>query len=354
MLRELAVRREELPGGSVPTIYFGGGTPSLLTSTELEGLFAEIRRAGYWRGELETEITFEANPDDLTADVIRMLADSPVNRLSIGIQSFNEEDLRFMNRAHDARQALTAVEKVREVGFDNLSIDLIYGAQTTSDLTWQQNLEFATELEVDHIAAYALTVEPKTALGHRVATGAVPDTSDERFATHFGMLIDHLTATGYEQYEISNFARPGHRSRHNSGYWTGQPYLGIGPGAHSFDGKNRRRWNVSNNNRYAKVWPEVGDYSAYLDVGPLLFEEENLSLKDRYNEYVMTGLRRIEGITPGEISRKFGADLAQYFESEMAAHLANGNLRPLTAENIYRLSRRGLEVADGVAADAFY
>ena len=357
MVRELAIRRTELPAVSVPSIYFGGGTPSLLTAAELDRIFTAIVQNGYWGGAPiasgGTEITLEANPDDLTDETVAMLVASPVNRLSIGIQSFDEADLRFMHRAHDAAQALSAVEKVQAAGFDNLSIDLIYGGQTTSDATWQRNLDLATDLGVNHIASYALTVEPKTALGHRVATGAVPDTSDERFATQFAMLVDHLTDHGFEHYEISNFARPGHRSRHNSGYWTGQPYLGIGPGAHSFDGAHRRRWNVSNNTRYAKVWAEVTSYADFVAAGPLLFEEEILTQRDRYNEYVMTGLRRTEGVAVAELEQRFGGELGRHFVNEMVPHLRNGNLESVEDTAIYRLSRRGLTVADGVAADAF-
>ena len=353
IVRELAVRRAELPAGSVPSIYFGGGTPSLLTGAELDRIFSAIVQNGYWGGCAGAEITLEANPDDLTDETVAMLAASPINRLSIGIQSFDEVDLRFMHRAHDAAQALSAVEKVQAAGFDNLSIDLIYGGQTTSDATWQRNLDLATSLGVNHIASYALTVEPKTALGHQVATGAVPDTSGERFATQFAMLVDHLTDHGFEHYEVSNFARPDHRSRHNSGYWTGQPYLGVGPGAHSFDGACRRRWNVNNNARYAKVWAEVTSYADFEAAGPLLFEEEILTQRDRYNEYVMTGLRRAEGVAVTELAQRFGGELGRHFVTEMAPHLRNGNLESVAGRAIYRLSRRGLTLADGVAADAF-
>ncbi len=353
LVRELRVRRGELPAGSVPSIYFGGGTPSLLTGEELERLFTALQENGYWRGELETEITLEANPDDLSPETIAVLAASPVNRLSIGIQSFDEEDLRFMHRAHNAEEALTAVRKVVAAGFRDLSIDLIYGAQTTSDATWQRNLDIATDLGVNHVAAYALTVEPRTALGHRVASGAVPDTSDATFARQFERLIDHLTGAGYEHYEISNFARPGHRSRHNSGYWTGQPYLGVGPGAHSFDGVSRRRWNVANNARYAKGWAETEDYAGFAAAGPLLFEEEVLTPDERYNEYVMTGLRRSEGVDPSAVEERFGPEKRAHFLAMMRPHLLAGNLRQPESNGRYRLSRRGLAVADGVAADAF-
>ena len=357
MERELAVRRGELPEGPVPSIYFGGGTPSLLSGTELERLFAAIARNGYGGVPMAngtgTEITLEANPDDLDTETIARLADSPVNRLSIGIQSFDADDLRFMNRAHDAREARTAVEKVRAAGFTDLSIDLIYGGQTTSDATWAENLRIATDLGVPHIASYALTVEPRTALGHRVATGTVPDTDDEKFARQFGMLIDHLGAAGYEQYEISNFARPGHRSRHNSGYWTGQPYLGVGPGAHSFDGGYRRRWNVSNNARYTAAWRDIRDAAGFTAAEHLLYEQEVLTERERYNEYVMTGLRRREGVRPAELRDRFGEARARHFTEELRAALSEGLLTVDPATGAYRLTRAGLQVADGVAAAAF-
>ena len=353
MVRELHLRRAELPGGPVATIYFGGGTPSLLSAEELDRLFTAMREAGYWNGEATTEITLEANPDDLADRGVAVLAASPVNRLSIGIQSFDAADLAFMHRAHTAGEALSAVRRVRKAGFDNLSIDLIYGAQTTSDATWARNLELATDLDVNHIAAYALTVEPKTALGHRVARGTVPDTDDEKFARHFHLLIDHLEDRGFEHYEISNFARPGHRSRHNSGYWTGQPYLGVGPGAHSFDGHRRRRWNVSNNGTYVRAWADIRDSEDFRAAEKLLYEEERLSDRDRYNEYVMTGLRRMEGIAPEDLEARFGPESAAHFVREVTRHLTAGTLRQDHPGGAYRLTRSGLAVADGIAADAF-
>jgi oxygen-independent coproporphyrinogen-3 oxidase len=305
----------------------------------------------YFDPHSPSEITLEANPDDLTDEVIGLLAASPVNRLSIGIQSFSESDLRFMNRAHSAAEALAAVERVRRAGFGNLSIDLIYGGQTTDDASWQRNLDIATDLAVDHVAAYALTVEPKTALAHRVATGDVPDTSDGRFTRQFGVLIDHLTAAGYEHYEISNFARPGRRSQHNSGYWTGHAYLGVGPGAHSFDGNATRRWNVSSNTRYAKVWADITDYGDFRAASGLLYGEEVLTDRDRYNEFVMTGLRRSEGVDTREIERRFGGHMADHFTREARPHLGHGHLE--RHNTVYRLTRNGLPLADGIAADVF-
>ena len=359
--RELAVRRRELPKEEVPSIYFGGGTPSLLTEEELAALFTTLVHheylgegagAGTGKGE-KVEITLEANPDDLDERTIAVLAASPINRLSIGIQSFYEEDLLFMNRAHSAAEARAAVRKVNQAGFHDVSIDLIYGGQTTTDAMWAENLRIATDLGVTHISAYALTVEPQTALGVSVARGKTPDTDDDKFARHFTMLVDHLTAHGYEHYEISNFCLPGHRSRHNSGYWSGQPYLGIGPGAHGFDGLRTRRWNVANNATYAKAWADITDYDTYLATENLLFEQEVLTDRDRYNEFIMTALRRAEGVNLEELRERFGPEAVPYFSRSQAANVAAGLFHPIE-QGAYRLSREGIMRADGVASDAFW
>lgn len=410
--KELRLRRRELASTPVPSVYFGGGTPSLLTEQELSRIFATLREEGYWgaaagaRGKDQaakpagrssdvpdgltqsadspsdvsvgdpnnqsssanknldisppfetsdgrTEITLEANPDDLDEATIQMLAASPVNRLSIGIQSFFEEDLRFMNRAHSAAEARAAVEKVNRAGFQDVSIDLIYGGQTTSDEMWAENLRMATDLGVTHISAYALTVEPKTALGINVAKGNIADTDDAKFDRHFNMLVDHLTAAGYRHYEISNFCLPGHPSQHNSGYWSGQPYLGIGPGAHGFDGGLRRRWNVSNNAAYAKALQEIKDREAYDAAQGFLYEEEVLSANDRYNEYIMTALRRDSGVRLVELEAAFGSEKANHFAQSQQANVAAG-LFEGEPTSVYRLSRAGLMRADGIAGDGFW
>ena len=367
MARELAVRRGELPAGPVPSVYFGGGTPSLLSAAELADLFAAIYEAGYLPNTHDfgagagadkepnsqpPEITLEANPDDLDDRTIAVLAASPVNRLSVGIQSFFAEDLSFMNRAHTAAEARAAVQRVNRAGFHDVSIDLIYGGQTTTDAMWADNLRIATDLGVTHISAYALTVEPRTALGVRVARGQTPDTNDAKFARHFNRLVDHLTAHGYEQYEVSNFCLPGHRSRHNSGYWSGQPYLGIGPGAHGFDGKRTRRWNVEHNATYAKAWADITTPADYAAAENLLYEQEVLTDRDRYNEYVMTALRRTEGLTLDELREHFGAEAVPYFSRSQEANVREGLFHPV-ADGRYRLTRAGIMRADGVAGDAF-
>ena len=354
MHKELVTRRAELPPTPVQTIYFGGGTPSLLTAEELTAFFQTFVDLGYLTDDpTKMEITLEANPDDLTEEKLAVLAASPVNRLSIGIQSFDEGDLRFMNRAHSAAEARVAVDRARTFGFRDFSIDLIYGGQTTTDEIWQRNLEIATGLGVNHISSYALTVEPGTALGHQVAKGRVPDTDDDRFARQFNILVDHLAAAGYEHYEISNFALPGHRSRHNTGYWTGQPYLGIGPGAHGFDGHATRRWNVSNNARYAKLWPQVRDAADLENYENLLFERELLSSTDRYNEFVMTGLRRSEGLDARKVAEQFGEALATHFRARTRVREVEKWIERSADGQRIRLSRDGLMVADGVAMELF-
>lgn len=381
--QELRMRRRELADGPVPSVYFGGGTPSLLTEAELERIFGVLLAEGYLGADAGAnqvsrskataknaqrfekapppwgvvgegiEITLEANPDDLDEATIATLAASPVNRLSIGIQSFFEDDLRFMNRAHTAGEARAAVEKVNRAGFHDVSIDLIYGGQTTTDEMWAENLRIATDLGVNHISAYALTVEPKTALGVNVAKGKVPDTDDAKFQRHFEMLVDHLTAAGYRHYEISNFCLPGHQSRHNSGYWSGQPYLGIGPGAHGFDGDRTRRWNVSNNAAYAKAWAEIASPADFAAADGFLYEEEVLTDNDRYNEYIMTGLRRDIGVSVAELERLFGVEKARYFVDNQAENVAGGLFQDVT-EGTYRLSRAGLMRADGIGGDGFW
>ena len=359
---ELRVRRRELPAGPVPSIYFGGGTPSLLTEAELNNLFKVFREEGYLgevagaeiSGKSSVEVTLEANPDDLNEATIQTLANSPINRLSIGIQSFFEEDIRFMNRAHSATEARTAVEKVNRAGFHDVSIDLIYGGQTTTDAMWAENLKIATDLGVTHISAYALTVEPKTALGVQVERGKISDTDDAKFTRHFEVLVDHLTSHGYRHYEVSNFCLPGHESKHNSGYWSGQPYLGIGPGAHGFDGIHTRRWNVENNATYAKAWADIHTYDDYLAAENLVYEQETLSHWDRYNEYVMTALRREEGLTLTELHERFGAEAVPYFSKSQAENVLAGYFHGDIDSGRYRLTRKGIMRADGIASDGFW
>ena len=345
MLRELEARRLYLPDEPLDSIYFGGGTPSLLSEGELMAFFEAVSR--YFRLSPKAEITLEANPDDLKPETLAALGRSPVNRLSIGIQSFAEEDLRFFNRAHDAHEARRCLDNARAAGFGDLTIDLIYGAPTTSHAQWAENLEIAFSYQIPHLSCYALTVEPRTALDHFIKKGKAPAVDEEQAARQFGYLVEATQAAGYEQYEISNFALPGRYAVHNSNYWTGAPYLGIGPSAHSFDGESRQ-WNVANNAKYLKA---VGSGPPLNEAKGLLYERETLSAEDRYNEYVMTGLRTKWGVHLDEISRigpAFQQHFLRYADPLIAADKLESN------GDTFTLTPGARFMADGIAAELFW
>ncbi|TNE77433.1 MAG: radical SAM family heme chaperone HemW [Bacteroidetes bacterium] len=282
--KEISDRKREIQT-PLETIYFGGGTPSLLSTTELASVLSAIRAS--FEIKEDAEVTLETNPDDLRdVEVIRSWRNAGVNRLSIGIQSFRQKDLDWMNRAHDISDIFLALKNAKEVGIDNITIDLIYGLPEMDLSEWEEQLDQFLELEIPHLSAYCLTVEPRTALNKWVETNEVKPANDDLQSEQFNLLVSKLAERGYEQYEISNFAIKGFRSRHNSAYWEGKEYLGIGPSAHSFDGKVRR-WNVANNHIYMKG----------LEENEVYFEEEHLTEKERFNEYLLTGLRKIEGIS---------------------------------------------------------
>lgn len=337
LLRELELRKDYLSGVPLQSIYFGGGTPSLLQHSELAAIFEAIHQ--YYEVAPGAEITLEANPDDLSQAKLRMLASTPVNRLSIGIQSFFEEDLQFMNRAHTAAEADTSVKAAQDIGFTNLTIDLIYGSPTTSDQQWQSNIHRTLELGVPHLSCYCLTVEPKTALAHFVKTGQAKPLDDEQASRQFIQLIDHMEQAGFLHYEISNFAKPGAEAVHNSSYWAGLPYLGIGPSAHSFKA-DERSWNIANNQQYMNAIKE----------GILPLEIEKLSPQDQFNEYIMTGLRTSKGIDPVYLGKKY-AEFWQQVAPEIQAFLAKKQL--LLKEGRLVLSRSGKLLADYIAASLF-
>jgi oxygen-independent coproporphyrinogen-3 oxidase len=280
IIRELELRRHYLgPEPVLDTIYFGGGTPSLLTTAELNQIFAAIHQ--HFGVAPGAEITLEANPDDLSAAKVAALAAAGVNRLSIGLQSFYEPHLRLMNRAHSAEESTSAVRRAQDAGFENISVDLIYGVPAPGHHIWEADLANVLALGVPHISAYALTIEPGTAFGHRLKKGTFVAPPDEFVATQFEMLLAALRTQGYEQYEISNFCQPGRESRHNANYWRGVPYLGLGPSAHSYDGRNRQ-FTLANNPQYVAAVLERGEVPATLD---------ELSATDRANEYLLTTLR---------------------------------------------------------------
>lgn len=341
LLRELELRRDYLGDVPVQTLYLGGGTPSLLEAVELDRLFEHIYRL--YRVTPDAEVTLEANPDDLTEAKIEALRQTPVNRLSIGIQSFSDADLQFMNRAHNSGEAQRCIEMALNAGFHDLSLDLIYGTPGMSDQQWAYNIETVLGFDVPHLSCYCLTVEPQTALDHFVKKGKARPVDDAQAARQLEYLMQRLAAAGYEHYEISNFAKPGRYSRHNTSYWTGEPYLGIGPSAHSFNGVSRQ-WNVANNARYTRALePESPDWEA-------LFELETLTPEQRYNEYVMTSLRTQWGCDLARI-RGIGAGFEAYFLSEVSPFLEDGSV--WRSGEVFFLTQKGKFVGDYVASELF-
>ncbi len=342
MLQELDWRKGYLGTKRVDSIYFGGGTPSLLNEAELMAFLSAVEQ--HFEVSPDAEITLEANPDDLSAERLAALARSPVNRLSIGIQSFAEEDLRFFNRAHNAREAERCLDLAHSAGFEDLTVDLIYGAPSTSDAQWADNLRKVFAYRIPHLSCYALTVEPQTALGHFVKNGKVPPVEEEHAARQFELLLEATQAAGYEQYEISNFALPGRYARHNSSYWKGEPYLGIGPSAHSFR-PGSRQWNIAHNAKYLRIMqcpPEERE---------ALYEREELQPADQYNEYVMTGLRTKWGVSLARI-REIGSSYEAHFLREAQSYLAREQL--LQKEETYYLAPSARFLADGIAAGLFW
>lgn len=338
LCRELILRKDELPAKEVQTIYFGGGTPSLLSSEELNQIFETIY--SNFRVSEDAEVTLEANPDDLSREKLEILYNSPVNRLSIGVQSFFEEDLRVMNRAHNATEALESIQMAKEY-FDNISIDLIYGIPDMSIKRWKKNIQIALELGLPHFSCYALTVEPNTALKKFIEKGLIKPVDDEAAKAHFEVLIQTLKDAGLVHYEFSNFGKPGYFSQNNTAYWMGKPYLGIGPSAHSYDGKTRK-WNINNNTLYIKA----------LEKGELREEKEALSLIDRYNEYIMTRLRTMWGISEDEVGKEFGEKFKKYLLEQVAKPLEDGLINYVNGR--LHVSEKGKFLSDGIAADLFF
>lgn len=337
MEREVVARRDFLRGEAVRTIYFGGGTPSL-ASAEWIGRAIELCRATFDCSPLE-EVTLEANPDDLSEEYLRALREEGVNRLSIGIQSFDDEVLRTMNRRHDAAAAVRAVEMARAAGFDNITIDLIYGLPFGPKDALTRSLAQAVALGVEHVSAYHLTIEPNTRFGRMAERGELAPVPEEESERQYNQVHTTLTEAGYDHYEISNFAREGRRSRHNSSYWQSQPYLGIGPAAHSFDGESR-------------VWARssVADYLAGVDRGEC-YENEHLTATDRYNETIMTALRCREGVDLAELEKKFGRARKEYFVNETARFVASGVL--VSDGNRVAMCPERWLVSDSVIAELF-
>ncbi|OOV25445.1 coproporphyrinogen III oxidase [Flavobacterium sp. LM5] len=347
--KELQIRKNELLDCArsdkndaefweVETIYFGGGTPSVLTSEEIEFLIAEVYQ--HYSVVENPEITLEANPDDLTSERIVELSKSPINRLSIGVQSFFEADLTMMNRAHNSVEAQKCLELATQY-FDNISIDLIYGIPGMSNEQWQQNIETALRFGVPHISSYALTVEPKTALNTLIQKGKIDAPKDEVAEAHFQILVETLKKNGFIHYELSNFGKENYFSKNNSAYWLGKKYIGIGPSAHSYDGISRS-WNVANNALYLKA----------IQQNQLPNEKEILSTADRYNEYIMTGLRTIWGVALERIEREFGERYLDYLIKQSEKFVKDELLA--IENNILKPTCKGKFLTDGIASDLFY
>lgn len=345
LVNEVQMRKNELldcarsdKDAVIETIYFGGGTPSRLQIEDLRLLIKSIYE--YYNISENPEITLEANPDDLSEDYLIELSKMGINRLSIGIQSFFEDDLKMMNRAHNSAEARKCLELATQY-FDNISLDLIYGIPGMSNEKWKKNIEIALSFGIPHISSYALTVEPKTALSKLIQTGKIAKPSDDLAQEHFFILVETLEANGFIHYELSNFGKENYFSRNNSAYWLGKKYLGIGPSAHSYDGISRS-WNVSNNSTYLKSLAE----------NKLPNEIEILSITDRYNEYIMTGLRTIWGVSLDRIATEFGNEYFDYLQKQ-AQKFINDDL--LFLENkILKPTRKGKFLIDGIASDLFY
>lgn len=337
LAKEIEMRKNEFQNDIVETIYFGGGTPSILQIADLRFLIDAVYRN--YKVVENPEITVEANPDDLTENRIIELSKNKVNRLSIGIQSFFEDDLQLMNRAHNVEEAKKCLEIATHY-FDNISIDLIYGVPEMSNEKWLQNIETALSFGVPHISSYALTVEPKTALHSFIQKGIIPPPDDEVAQEHFQILVDKLSENGFIHYELSNLGKENYFSKNNSSYWLGKKYIGIGPSAHSYDGKNRG-WNVSNNSLYIKSIQE----------NKLPIEIETLTKTDRYNEYIMTGLRTIWGVSLARIEQEFGKNFLDYLNQQAAKFIEDHLL--FVDDNILRTTKKGKFLSDGIASDLF-
>jgi oxygen-independent coproporphyrinogen III oxidase len=334
--REISLRKDYLTDSSLQSIYFGGGTPSLLSRSELETILLGLNQNYNWN--TDSEICFETNPDDITVAALKNWIQVGINRLSIGLQSFNNQELKWMNRAHTAEESTASVKLAQDTGITNITIDLIYGSKYQTLESWELTLRKAISLNTQHISAYNLTIEEKTALGINHKKGKEPGINDELSSRQFLMMKELLEEVGFIHYEVSNFAKPGYFAKHNSNYWLQQPYIGFGPSAHSFNSQSRQ-WNVKSNSGYIQ---SVND-------GKGFYEIEELSLNDKFNEYILTRLRTIWGCNINEMTKLFGSDLTESFIKRIKSK------NDLVTENqgIYTLTKSGLLFADGLASDLF-
>ena len=338
MLSELKLRKAELSDNEeIRSIYFGGGTPSLLSSDEVSVLIKEVKLN--FNVAVDAEITLEMNPDDDRLNYLEELKVVGVNRLSVGIQSFHEEELKLMNRAHNAQEAFDVLNRIQGL-YDNFSLDLIFGLPNSTTESWQKNVEYALQFNPAHISSYLLTVEPKTVLNHQIDNKQIEVLGEEDVLTQFNFLVDRLQAKGYHHYELSSFGKPGFRSVNNTAYWSEKPYLGIGPSAHSFNGETRS-WNISNNAQYLKG----------ISIGKPFIEREKLSVTDRYNEYIMIGLRMQNGISLDYIDKNFGSDYKKLLIKGVQSQIASQVL--YWDGDLLKVSRNAMMLVDGLASDLF-
>ncbi len=335
---EIRLQKNYLQNERIETLYFGGGTPSLLSSDEINRVVDQLHEHYDLNGL--KEFTLEANPDDLSTPKLQTLRNTAINRFSIGIQSFFNEDLKYMNRSHDANQAESAIKAAQDKGFENITIDLIYGTPTLPNHHWQENLEKILQFKINHFSAYSLTVENKTPLEGRIKSGKSLKPLDSVAANQFELLCDFAEINNIEQYEISNFCLEKHYSLHNSNYWKGNVYLGLGPSSHSYDG-NSRQWNVANNVRYVNE----------LQQGKIPAIIEELSERDRFNEYVMTSLRTAWGMDMEHIRKKYGVHYFEHVSRELPKFIDAGKL--IQTKNVVSLTRKGKFLSDGISSDLF-
>lgn len=339
IIAEIEMRKNYLSDKTIQTIYFGGGTPSLLSEKETFLILEKIFKT--YKVSNDAEITLECNPDDLTELKLKELKRAEINRLSIGLQSFNEEELKWMNRAHTAKESEASVKRAQDKGFENITIDLIYGSKFSTLGNWKNTLNKAIELSVSHISSYNLTIEDKTKLGHDFKVKKEQAVDEEKSAELFLEMVDRLEKNNFIQYEISNFGKEGFFSQHNSNYWKGIHYIGIGPSAHSFDGVSRQ-WNIANNNAYIKHISEKKE---------TYFEKETLTETERFNEYVLTTLRTIWGIDLNYLKKNFNSDFVSAFLKQVETYLKNETI--VLKDNCYVLTNSGKLLADRIASELF-
>ena len=339
LVKEIELSVGFIDDKNIETIYIGGGTPSLLNEEDLRYIFDALHKK--FSIKADAEITLEANPDDINIDILHIWKSLGINRLSVGLQSFNEHELKWMNRAHNATQSLQCLDDINKAGFNNFSVDLIYGSplQTNEDL--KRNFDIIVERNIPHISCYALTVEPGTLLNKKIKERKLDDINPDKQAEQFYLLLGMMADKGYEQYEISNFSKQGYRSKHNSSYWQGKAYFGFGPASHSFNGFDKRRWNVSNNSLYIQS----------LEKNIIPYDEEILTEMQRLNEYVMTALRTVEGINIEYVNNYFGEKNVTRILAEIQKYVVSKKVIQTSKE--FYLSEEGKFFADGIASDLF-